>query len=507
MIDMPFVPAVVTPASNFDKMMHSQIARTASFLPRQMNITFLGATGTVTGSKYLVEIGDRRILIDCGLFQGLKQLRLRNREPLPFDPGSIDAVVLTHAHLDHTGYLPLLVSSGYKGPVYCTAATRDLCEILLADSGHLQEEEAEYANRHGYSKHRPALPLYTEREAIKSLRQFEAVDFNAEVDLGEGISFTMFPAGHLLGAAMVLLRGPEGTILFSGDLGRMNDPLLPAPTPVRQADFLVVESTYGNREHPATDPLDELETIVNATARRGGVVLIPSFAVGRAQHLLYLLHQLRQKQRIPDLPIFLDSPMAGRATQIYLAAAEGMRLAPGELQAALRSVEAVETPEESKQVDGMSQPRIVISASGMATGGRVLHHLKAMAGNPRNTILFAGYQAAGTRGAAMVGGARSVKIHGSYFPIRAQVAQLENLSAHADANEILQWLQGFETPVSRTFITHGEPVAADALRLRIEEELNWNCRVPEYREAVTLERSAGSNRAAGTPAASKPTPV
>jgi metallo-beta-lactamase family protein len=451
-----------------------------------MDITFLGAAGTVTGSKYLVTFGQKRVLIDCGLFQGFKALRLRNREPLQVDPSEIDAVILTHAHLDHSGYLPLLVRDGFTGLVYCTPATRDLCAILLADSGHLQEEEANYANRHGYSKHEPALPLYTERDAVHSLGHLHPVPYETEVDLGSGLSFRFRQAGHLLGAAMVSLHGPAGHILFSGDLGRPNDPLLPPPASVPEADFLVVESTYGNRTHLPGDPLAKLGEIVRETAGRGGVVLIPSFAVGRAQYILYLLHQLRMQDRIPRLPVFLDSPMAGRATDVYLNHASELRLSPGELAAACGAAESVETVAESKRVDAMTYPRIVISASGMATGGRVLHHLKVMAPDPRNTILFAGYQAGGTRGAALVGGASAVKIHGAYVHVRAEVAQLESLSAHADAGEILHWLERFDQPVRETFITHGEPAAADALRHRIEETLGWPCHVPDHRDRVEL---------------------
>lgn len=462
-----------------------------------MEITFLGATGTVTGSKYLVTAGEKRVLIDCGLFQGFKQLRLRNREPLQVAPSEIDAVILTHAHLDHSGYLPLLVRNGFAGPVYCTPATRDLCGILLTDSGHLQEEEADYANRHGYSKHDPALPLYTERDAVHSLGYLHPVAYEQDLDLGGGLGFRFRQAGHLLGAAMVSLHGPAGHVVFSGDLGRASDPLLPAPASVREADFLVVESTYGNRTHERGDPLEKLGEIVRGTARRGGVLLIPSFAVGRAQHILYLLHQLKLQDRIPMLPIFLDSPMASRATQVFLEHSEGLRLSPGEMASVCAAVETVESVADSRRVDAMTYPRIVISASGMATGGRVLHHLKVMAPDPRNTILFAGYQAAGTRGAAMVGGADAVKIHGGYVPIRAEVAQLENLSAHADAGEILHWLEGFEWPVRETFITHGEPLAADSLRHRIEETLGWSCRVPDFRDKVDL--AGGRHGATGRP--------
>jgi metallo-beta-lactamase family protein len=451
-----------------------------------MEITFLGATGTVTGSKYLVTAGSRRVLVDCGLFQGLKQLRLRNREPLPFDPASLDAVPLTHAHLDHSGYLPLLVREGFHGPVYCTPATQDLCAILLPDSGHLQEEEAEYANRRGYSKHRPALPLYTQEDAELCLESFDSIPFGQELELGGGLSAIFLPAGHILGAAMVSLRGEGASILFSGDLGRPHDPLLPSPALVREADYLLVESTYGDRLHEPVDPLDELEAVIRRTCQRGGVVLIPAFAVGRTQTLLYLLHRLKSEKCIPDVPVFVDSPMAASAIRIFREHPEEHRLSVAECEAVCGVARAVESVEESKAIDRMRFPRVVISASGMATGGRVLHHLKAFASDARNTIAFVGHQAAGTRGAAMIGGAKAIKVHGHYVPVHAEVAVLANLSAHADGVEILDWLHHFEAAPRETFVVHGEPTAADALRLRVEESLGWKVRVPEYRESVTL---------------------
>ncbi|MBA2669442.1 MAG: MBL fold metallo-hydrolase [Gemmatimonadetes bacterium] len=462
-----------------------------------MEIKFLGATGTVTGSRYLVSTGGRQILVDCGLFQGLKQLRLRNREPFAVDPASIEAVVLTHAHLDHSGYLPLFVRNGFTGPIYCTPATRRLCEILLPDSGHLQEEEAAFANRHGFSRHHPAEPLYTQQDAVRSLEQLRPVPFAEKLDMGGGLSVEFQPAGHILGAAMASLSDGHTRILFSGDLGRPDDPLLPSPARIRETDYLLVESTYGDRLHGSIDTLDHLEQVVKSTAGRGGVVLIPSFAVGRAQHILYLLHRLKAEKRIPDLPIYLDSPMAGRATRVFVEESEGQRLSDAEREAISAVAEPVETVADSKAIDQMRYPRIIISASGMATGGRVVHHLKVFAPDPKNTILFAGFQAAGTRGAAILGGAPSVKIHGSYVPVRAETALLENLSAHADYSEILDWLGAFETPPVQTFVTHGEPVAADALRHRIEEQLGWNVRVPEYLETVSLQGANSERRKHG----------
>lgn len=450
-----------------------------------MKLTFLGATGTVTGSKYLLSSGSRQILVDCGLFQGLKQLRLRNWAALPVNPKEISAVVLTHAHIDHTGYLPLLIKKGFTGKVYCTHATRDFCEILLPDSAHLQEEEANYANKRGFSKHSPALPLYTEEDAGRALRQLVPVDFEKAVDLGEGLSLKFFPNGHILGSAFVHIHHST-SILFSGDIGRPNDILMHAPVRIRQADYLVVESTYGNRLHDKSDPQLKLATIINQTANRNGIVLIPIFAVGRAQELLYYIHLLKSSGQIPDIPVYLNSPMAVDATEIFVQHCGEHRLAPEQCRSLFKTARMVSSAEESRRLNETKGPMIILSASGMATGGRVVHHLKAFAPNPDNTVLFVGFQAAGTRGAAMLDGADAIKIHGEYVPVRARVELISNLSAHADYSEILDWLHGFEKPPRKTFITHGEPVAADMMRLHIEEQLHWPVEVPDYLETVEL---------------------
>ncbi|MBB3066265.1 MBL fold metallo-hydrolase RNA specificity domain-containing protein [Limibacillus halophilus] len=452
-----------------------------------MRITFLGAAGTVTGSKYLVEAAGKRLLIDCGLFQGFKNLRLRNREPLSVNPATIDAVILTHAHIDHSGYLPLLVRDGYKGPVFTSRATAALCGILLPDSGHLQERDAEFANRHGFSKHSPALPLYTEEDARLALKSLREVSFEESMELGDGVSFTLRRAGHILGAAMVELRAEERSLLFSGDLGRPNDPVMLPPTVGLECDYLVVESTYGNRRHPDGDVEEKLADVINQTVSGGGSVLIPSFAVGRTQALLYHLHQLKQTGRIANVPVYLDSPMAIDASELFLAHHDEHRLTAAESRSACRAATFVRDVEGSKALDRSSMPLIIISASGMATGGRVLHHLKHFAPDPKNTILFAGFQAGGTRGADMAEGANRIKIHGYYYPLRAKVEMLDMLSAHADYFEILAWLTTFKRAPRTTFVTHGEPAAADALRHSIEEALGWRCRVPDYRDAVTLE--------------------
>jgi metallo-beta-lactamase family protein len=451
-----------------------------------MEITFLGATGTVTGSKFLVATASKFVLVDCGLFQGFKQLRLRNWAPLPVKPKLIDAVILTHAHIDHSGYIPLLVKKGYRGRIYCTSATRDLCAILLPDSGHLQEEEARHANKHGYSKHKPALPLYTEKDAELSLRRFTPIDFGRNFNLGDNLITHLSPSGHILGSAFVLLRDSRTSILFSGDIGRPNDPIMVAPSIVRKANYLVIESTYGDRRHDPTDPQVALASIINRTIKRRGVIVVPAFAVGRAQSLLYYIHLLKKSKAIPNIPVFLNSPMAANVNHVFHDHLGEHRLTPPQCEAMCNAAHIVNSVEESKALNNRKGPMILIAASGMATGGRVLHHLEAFAPDPRNTILFVGFQAGGTRGEAIVNGAESVKIHGKYVSVRAEIAIIDNLSAHADYAEIMDWLGHFDAPPRQTFITHGEPVAADALRHRIEEQLNWNCRVPEYQEMFKL---------------------
>jgi len=452
-----------------------------------MELTFLGATGTVTGSKYLLRCGAKQILIDCGLFQGLKQLRLKNWAKLPINAAAIDVVILTHAHIDHSGYLPLLVKNGFSGKVYCSSATRDLCEILLPDSAHLQEEDARYANKRGFSKHTPALPLYTKEDAQNALELLTAIDFERDVDLGDGVSIRLSANGHILGSAFVRIQYHNRSILFSGDIGRPNDILMQAPTPIRQADYLVLESTYGNRRHDPADPMIKLAAIINQTAQRNGIVLIPVFAVGRAQELMYYIYLLKSAGTIPDIPVFLNSPMAVDATEIFSKHRGEHRLTPAQVSALCHSAHMVNSVEESQRLNEIAGPVIILSASGMASGGRVVHHLKAFAPQPNNTILFAGFQAAGTRGAAMLDGVDSIKIHGEYVPVRAQVEFISNLSAHADYAEILAWLGGFDQPPQTTFITHGEPVAADAMRHHIEERLHWQVVVPDYLETVTLD--------------------
>lgn len=451
-----------------------------------LGLFFLGGAGTVTGSKYLVEHGDHRLLVDCGLFQGFKALRLKNWAPFPVDPHRIDAVILTHAHLDHSGCLPLLIKRGFRGPVYCSPATADLCAILLPDAGHLQEKDAEFANRHGFSKHKPALPLYTIEDARAALGHLKPIPFDQERKLPAGVTMRLRRTGHILGAGSVQLDWAGITTVFSGDLGRYEDPIMVDPVAVERADYLLVESTYGDRRHAKRDTADVLAEIVGNTIARGGTVVIPAFAVGRAQSLLFHFHQLQSRGLLSNVPIFLDSPMAVDASEVFCSNADSHKLPEAECRRSCAVAHYIRTVEESKALTANPVPKVIISASGMATGGRVLHHLKRYAPDPKNTILFAGFQAGGTRGAAMVSGVESVKIHGEYVPVRAQVSNLEFLSAHADTDEILRWLRGFKAAPRMTFITHGEPSASDALRHRIEEELGWPCLVPADGQKVEL---------------------
>lgn len=451
-----------------------------------LTFTALGGAGTVTGSKHLLSLGDKRILIDCGVFQGLKNLRELNWAPLPIAASRIDAVILTHAHLDHSGYLPKLVRDGFGGRIHATAATCDVAELILKDSGHLNEKDAEYANRKGFTKHKPALPLYSLRDAERSLEFFTPVPFSQPIELIGGVTLTFRHAGHILGAAIADITWAGQRIVFSGDLGRYNDALLPDPESVSDADYIVIESTYGNRLHDPTDATEALGKIVERTIHRGGTVVIPAFAVGRAQSLLHHLWKLRSAGRLANVPIYLDSPMAIDATDLLHAHRADHRLTPEECSAICSIATYTRDVEASKAISANPYPKVVISASGMATGGRVLHHLKAFASDNRHTILFAGFQAAGTRGRAMLEGAREIKIHGAWLPVRAEVADLSMLSAHADANELMRWLSGFHRAPSRVFIVHGEEQAAEALRIRIDRELAWNAVVPRRGQVFSL---------------------
>jgi metallo-beta-lactamase family protein len=457
-------------------------------------LRFWGGVGTVTGSKYMIEDAGRRVLVDCGLFQGLKQLRLRNWQAPPFNPRSLNTIVLTHAHIDHTGYLPRLVAEGYDGPVYCTRGTADLLNLLLPDAARIQEEDAEYANRKGYSKHRPALPLYTERDARAALKLVRRVDYHQPVEICAGFTARFRIAGHLLGSSLVLIEcgagGARRRILFSGDLGRYDRPILRDPEAPLACDYLLIESTYGDREHAPTDPKQELARIINQAAAEQSPVLIPAFAVGRTQELLYLIRELEDERAIPALPVTVDSPMANAATRIYEAR-------PGEHDEEYASVLAAQrhplrprsfgtaaTREESRALNEARGARVIIAASGMMTGGRVLHHARRMLPDPKAVIVFVGFQAAGTRGRRVVDGEREIKLLGEMVPVRARIEQISGFSAHADWREVLRWLEAMPAAPRRTFVTHGEPEAAAAMARRIRERFGWEVVIPEYGDEV-----------------------
>ncbi len=460
-------------------------------------LQFLGATGTVTGSKYVLEVGGNRAMIDCGLFQGYKELRERNWHTLPINVASIGWVLLTHAHIDHTGYLPRLVRDGFTGPVYATKATADLLKIMLPDSGKLQEEEAAYANRRGFSKHQPALPLYTEQDANSALKQVQGVDYNQNVHLSKFLNASFISAGHILGSSFIAVEVTEPDhepfkILFSGDIGRYDEPILNDPSPVDEADYLLIESTYGNRTHEQTNPKDRLAEIINRASERGGKVIIPAFAVGRTQLLVYYLRELEDEGRIPVLPVFVDTPMGASATRLYSRHKEDHDFDMKRIQnlnrnpLATRNFTLVQGRSGSKSLNSLKGPAIIISASGMATGGRVLHHLAQHLPDPASAVIFVGYQAAGTRGRRLQDGETEVKIHGEMIPVRAHIESIGSLSAHADSEEILKWLKGFKRPPRATFIVHGEPDSAQALRDKIVKELGWNVVIPTYQEIVEL---------------------
>jgi len=446
-----------------------------------VSITFLGGANTVTGSKYLVRHEGKSLLVDCGLFQGYKQLRLRNWSPLPVVPDTIDAVLLTHAHLDHSGYLPLLAKEGFAGHVYASAGTRDLCKILLPDSGHIQEEDTLFANRHGFSKHAPALPLYTRQDALDCLPLIKSVNMGVTFQPIPGWQATFQSAGHILGASSILLELAGRRILFSGDLGRPDDSLMNPPDKAPAADTVLIESTYGDRTHPADDVLAELGPALHRLAARGGVAVVPVFAVGRAQAILHAINQLKARGDVPKgLPVFLDSPMAVHTTHLFESHPGEHRLTAAEVRALTHSATMVSSTDESKALASRHGPMVILSASGMATGGRVLHHLAQHAGNHRNMIILTGYQAPGTRGATLASGARTVRIHGRDVEVQAEIVTLQSASAHADASQLLNWLKTMPSPPSQVYVVHGELQASDALRARISRELGWRAMVPEH---------------------------
>jgi len=458
-------------------------------------LTFLGAAGTVTGSKYLVEANGKRLLVDCGLFQGEKELRERNWAPLPVAPATFDWAVVTHAHIDHTGYLPRLLRDGFRGPIYANQATIELTQILLADSAHIQEEDAQYAAQKGYSKHSPPLPLYTVEEARAALAKLRPISRSEPSQISPEFSVRGFDAGHILGSSSLELTvtesGRTATVVFSGDIGRYDQPIPKNPFTPPRADVLLCESTYGDRDHPSGSALDQLADVVKRVAARGGSVVIPSFAVGRTQTLLYLLRQLLDAGRIPRLPIYVDSPMAINATQLYLSHAEdhNAEFASVEKQTGdpldMREVHMTRSVEESKQINKVASC-LILSASGMATGGRVLHHLEQRLPDARNAVLLAGFQAAGSRGRALADGAKTLHMYGTDVPVRAEIVEMHQLSAHAGQSELMRWLGGFQAPPRQTYLTHGEPPGLTALQGLIRAQKKWPVEVARYAQTVEL---------------------
>lgn len=449
-----------------------------------MKLRFLGATGTVTGSRYLLSHNGTQLLIDCGLFQGVKVIRRRNWKSFVVKPESIDAVILTHAHLDHSGYLPRLMREGFRGQVWCTPATHALADIMLPDSGHIQEEDARHANRHGYSKHDPAEPLYTAEDAERVLKQFRDQDYHQPLVIGP-FTITFTPAGHILGSACVRIECEGRSITFSGDVGRLKDPVMNPPETLKPTDWLVVESTYGDRLHPEEDPGKLLAKVVSDTAARGGTVLIPAFAVGRAQTLMYLLTTLMAANKIPRLPIYLDSPMAIDVTDVFRRFNKEHQLSRSQCDTLCSHITFVRSANDSQTLSGNRHPKVIIAGAGMLNGGRILHHLQAFGEDWRNTIVIAGYQSEGTRGHALLNGAKQLRIYGQEVDINCQVACVEGLSAHADYREMLEWLHPLPAP-TEVFITHGELLASDSMRQHLERKLGWNATVPEHGDEVEL---------------------
>jgi metallo-beta-lactamase family protein len=450
-----------------------------------VQLTFLGATGTVTGSRFLIDHNGTRLLIDCGLFQGPKSLRSKNWESFPVDPASLDAVVLTHAHIDHSGFLPALARDGFAGTVWSTPATKSLCELMLPDSARLQEEEAYYANKKRSSSHDPALPLYTTGDAERVLEEFATAHFGEPFSPVDGLTVRFSRVGHILGAAAVHVSDGTTSVVFTGDVGRPNDVVMRAPDSLPAADYIVTEATYGDRIHPDEDSEEVLAELIRSTISRGGSVLIPTFAVGRAQMLMHLLARLRTAGKIPSVPTFLNSPMATSATEIMIAHESDHRLTPDECSQMMEGVEFVRTVEESKELTDRDDPIVVLSASGMATGGRVLHHLMKMTPDARNTVIFVGHQAVGTRGWRYINGEKWVRIYGQDYDVNARIAHMDALSAHADASQLVEWLSQSPAP-KRTFIVHAEPDAAEAFKGRLQSQLGWSVEIPALGDSVEL---------------------
>ena len=452
-----------------------------------MRLTFLGGSETVTGSKYLLETETTRVLIDCGLFQGYKWLRRRNWEPVPLGINEVDAIVLTHAHLDHSGFVPVLYSQGFRGRVYAHYGTVGLCQILWPDSGRIQEEDAKFYKKHQLSKHYNPRALYDEATAEQALTLLHGIEYDKRFSVGD-IHFYLQPAGHILGAASVIAEHDGVRIGFSGDVGRPHDILMQPPRPLPEVDYLLLESTYGDRRHSEEDPWQQLADVVNETAASGGVLMIPSFAVGRAQLLQHMLITLMQEDRIPRLPIFLDSPMAISVSELYSEHHEYHRLSAAQCHAAEQGIIYTHSVEESKAIASQGAPHIIIAGSGMATGGRILHHFKRWLGDHRSTVLFSGHQAGGTRGAKMVQGMERIKLHGQWLPVKARVRVLDGLSGHADYVEIGDWLKQSALPAdAKLFLVHGEPDALEAQADYLKQTTSYDVNVAGYRQVLHFD--------------------
>mgnify|MGYP001815360769 CR=1 FL=1 len=455
-------------------------------ITNKLSIQFLGAAGTVTGSKTLIRAGEKKILIDCGLFQGLKHLRELNWQELPFRASEIDAVILTHAHIDHTGYRPRLVHQGFDGPVYCSAPTREITEVLLLDSAKIQEEDADHANKKGYTKHSPAKPLYTVADAKKALPLLKSQPEDEWLELSEGIRFRLQNNAHILGATHIDLDILGKRIIFSGDIGRIDDPMLEIPDRPEKADYLVVESTYGDRIHPDIDNEKQFRDILHKVSERNGILIVPSFTVDRAQDFMYLFWKLEQKNDIPNIPIYLDSPMGADVSRIFNTYHKWHKLGADIFSEVFRNTKMVRSFKDTEQLALDRKPKIVIAGSGMMNGGRVLTYLKRHLGNPESTIVIPGYQAEGTRGRSIHDGAHEVKIHGEYYPVRAHIEDIKTMSSHADQRQIINWLSGLEKQPEGIFINHGEPHSSSALRVKLQQTFGWKVHTPQLEDIYPL---------------------
>jgi metallo-beta-lactamase family protein len=453
----------------------------------KVRLTFLGGAETVTGSKTLVETDSIKVLVDCGLFQGLKELRELNRAPFIIDPSTIDAIILTHAHLDHCGYIPVLVKNGFKGEIHCTHPSRDLAEIILKDSAKIQEEDALRANKYRYTKHKEAKPLYTQEDVLKSLELFVAHDFSEWTILDPSIKFEFLNNGHIIGSGFVNMIANDRKIVFSGDIGRTKPMLLYPPKKIKEADYIIMESTYGDRNHEDTDVKKEIEAVINETYDKRGILMIPSFAVERTQEILYVIYQLRKEGALPPIPVYLDSPMGVNSTKVYNRYHEFQNISNFEITHMYDEVTFVTDPIMSKKICLDNKPKIVLAGSGMIEGGRILHYLNNHMSNKKNTLLFVGYQGVGTRGRAILKGSSEIKFYGKYHPVRCDIRSISSLSAHGDQEDMLDWLRNFETTPTKIFLNHGEPHQSDALRVKIEHELKWDCVTPKMYAEYTLE--------------------